>query len=427
MKVIDSQQFKQVICKIADQRSLVSINFLIAFTLTISFWTSFKVAAGNGFSTDYSKRLLTAVPKNLSTQTTVLDLSHNNIAELQTSDFHSLSRLRKLILSYNRIREFDFSVFQYNTNLEHLDVSHNNLQMLSCHPMLRLRHLDLSYNNYIAMPICPKTGKTLKLEYLGLSLKRIQKSDFHALAHLQLHTLFLDLENLSEYSSGNLLVFNTKNLHIALPQNSDFHLLSDLELNFTETLKLSKFNKKYTNDLRKFLLNIKKISPLLILNNVRCNWEGFIDILQTVWESTTETVVISNIPRLEVPNKVTFTQTKTSLKALIIRQITFTTYFSAPTVVALVAISVLCICLDIPWYLKMTWHWSQVKHRGWKRTPEHILKGIEFHAFISYSERDSDWVKNVLIPNLEKEDSSIRVCQHERNFVAGKSIKLELL
>nr|XP_020641886.1 toll-like receptor 6 isoform X3 [Pogona vitticeps] len=48
-----------------------------------------------------------------------------------------------------------------------------------------------------------------------------------------------------------------------------------------------------------------------------------------------------------------------------------------------------------------------------------ILSG---HPLSSLSEHDSDWVKNVLIPNLEKEDGSIRICQHKRNFVAGKSI-----
>ncbi|XP_010177220.1 PREDICTED: toll-like receptor 6 [Mesitornis unicolor] len=47
---------------------------------------------------------------------------------------------------------------------------------------------------------------------------------------------------------------------------------------------------------------------------------------------------------------------------------------------------------------------------------------LQFHAFISYSERDSLWVKNELIPNLEKGEGCVRLCQHERNFIPGKSI-----
>uniref|UniRef100_G1NRK6 TIR domain-containing protein n=1 Tax=Meleagris gallopavo TaxID=9103 RepID=G1NRK6_MELGA len=47
---------------------------------------------------------------------------------------------------------------------------------------------------------------------------------------------------------------------------------------------------------------------------------------------------------------------------------------------------------------------------------------LQFHAFISYSERDSLWVKNELIPNLEKGEGCIQLCQHERNFIPGKSI-----
>ncbi|XP_044273554.1 toll-like receptor 6 [Varanus komodoensis] len=679
----------------AENKSSGTCSFLCTCILTTAFWSIISTTAENVFKANYSKKQLVTVPMNLSTQTTVLDLSHNNITELQMSDFHSLSRLQTLILSYNRIREFDFSVFQYNTNLEHLDVSHNNLQMLSCHPMLRLRHLDLSYNNYTAMPICPKTGKTLKLEYLGLSLKRIQKSDFHALAHLQLDTLFLGLEYLSEYSSGNLPVFSAKNLQIVLPLNTEFRILLDLELNITENLQLSKIEQNQVSDLSTFLLMLNKNGRLqnLTVSNGQLSWECLLAVFKIVWQSTVEYFTVDDTTITEFSSE-PLHDIPTSVKALVINNAKFNNYLfdqkivyqsfsdmniefltivrtglvhmvcpskpsqftyinfsdnaltdsvfqgcnhltlletlvlqsnslkelrkvsamaalmqslkdldlsknllqyednrdkclwgemlvklnlssnvlsesvfwclpvniqildlqdnhisSVPkemielnnlkelhlafnklsalpgcghfrglqllnvesnlvasnsseflqscqnirtlkgghnpfmcscelrpfinlekqgsvefvgwpdlytcdypqqlkgtpltdfhvsevacnvtllmavvlivTVVALVAISVLCICLDIPWYLKMTWHWSQVKHRGWKRTPEHILKGIEFHAFISYSERDSDWVKNVLIPNLEKEDSSIRICQHERNFVAGKSI-----
>ncbi|XP_062991468.1 toll-like receptor 1 [Elgaria multicarinata webbii] len=694
MKVTNSHQFKQPTCTMAERRSSITNNFLSAFILTITFWTNIQSSMEHGLTTDYSGRYLVAIPNNIPAHRTVLDLSHNNISELQISDFRSLSKLQTLLLSYNLIRVLNLSVFQYNKDLQHLDVSHNNLQTLSCYPISSLRHLDLSYNNYAAMLLCTKFGKMLNLEYLGLSIRRMQKSDFSVLAHLQLDTLFLGLEDLSEYSSGNLPVFNAKSLQIALPQNTDLHVLLDLELSATKRLQLSKIQEKHINDLRTFLSNLNKHSTLrnLTLNNMQCNWDGFIDILQSVWESTTEYFVISNVPPLEVPNTMHFNQTATSIKALAIKQIPFTTFLSAPTnmyemfanmniaaltisdaglihmlcpskfsnftylcfsnnsltdtvfkkcnnltlletlilqsnqfkdltevslmttlmnslkyldmsknllwyngnkcewgenvvklnlssnvlsesvfrclpvniqmldlqdnqissvpmeiielnyleelnlasnkltalpgcghfrglkllniennsvlsqsseffqscqninilkgghnpfmcscelrrfinlekqgsieligwpdfyvceyphhlkgtllrdfhvselvcnvkllitvvliitVVFLLAVSFVCIYFDIPWYLKTMWHWSQAKHRIWKSKPEDMLDSIQFHAFISYSEHDSDWVKNVLIPNLEKEDTSIRICQHERNFIAGKSI-----
>ncbi|KAM6402188.1 toll-like receptor 1 isoform 1-T3 [Pluvialis apricaria] len=92
------------------------------------------------------------------------------------------------------------------------------------------------------------------------------------------------------------------------------------------------------------------------------------------------------------------------------------------TLVLVAVVAFLCIYLDVPWYMRMTWRWTQTKRRAWQNHPEEQEMVLQFHAFISYSERDSLWVKNELIPNLEKEEGCIQLCQHERNFIPGKSI-----
>ncbi|NWY63437.1 TLR1 protein, partial [Chionis minor] len=92
------------------------------------------------------------------------------------------------------------------------------------------------------------------------------------------------------------------------------------------------------------------------------------------------------------------------------------------TLVLVAVVAFLCICLDVPWYVRMTWQWTQTKRRAWHNQPEEQETVLEFHAFISYSERDSLWVKNELIPNLEKGEGCVQLCQHERNFIPGKSI-----
>ncbi|NXG44345.1 TLR6 protein, partial [Psilopogon haemacephalus] len=88
--------------------------------------------------------------------------------------------------------------------------------------------------------------------------------------------------------------------------------------------------------------------------------------------------------------------------------------------VALVAF--LCIYLDVPWYVRMSWQWTRTKRRARHDRPQEQETSLHFHAFVSYSERDSLWVKNELIPNLEKGEGCIRLCQHERNFIPGKTI-----
>ena len=40
----------------------------------------------------------------------------------------------------------------------------------------------------------------------------------------------------------------------------------------------------------------------------------------------------------------------------------------------------------------------------------------------SYSAKNDIWVNKFLIPKLEKEDPKLKVCYHERDFAAGKSI-----
>ncbi|KFZ49437.1 Toll-like receptor 1, partial [Antrostomus carolinensis] len=92
------------------------------------------------------------------------------------------------------------------------------------------------------------------------------------------------------------------------------------------------------------------------------------------------------------------------------------------TLVLVAVVAFLCIFLDVPWYVRMTWQWTQVKRRAWHSYPEEQETVLQFHAFISYSERDSLWVKNELIPNLEKGEGCVQLCQHERNFIPGKSI-----
>ncbi|XP_071412744.1 toll-like receptor 6 [Pithys albifrons albifrons] len=92
------------------------------------------------------------------------------------------------------------------------------------------------------------------------------------------------------------------------------------------------------------------------------------------------------------------------------------------TLVLVAVVAFLCLYLDVPWYVRMTWQWTQTKRRAQHNQPREQETVLQFHAFISYSERDALWVKNELIPNLEKGEGCVQLCQHERNFIPGKSI-----
>ncbi|XP_017282615.1 toll-like receptor 1 [Kryptolebias marmoratus] len=94
-----------------------------------------------------------------------------------------------------------------------------------------------------------------------------------------------------------------------------------------------------------------------------------------------------------------------------------------PAVVLISTVFFLCQHYDVPWYTGMIWRWTRAKHRARRRQvrPEDLI-GVEFHAFVSYSQHDADWVKNHLILNLEGPAGGLTICHHERNFVPGKTI-----
>ncbi|NXL44889.1 TLR1 protein, partial [Podilymbus podiceps] len=691
-------------------RPLTNI-YVFACVFTFMLWNNIHPTVENEFIANYSSSLLTDVPKNIPVHTHVLDLSHNRISGLSISEFISLSDLQVLNLSHNLIMELDFSVFIFNEDLEYLDLSHNNILKVYCQTLAFLRHLDLSYNKFTALPICQEFGNMFRLEYLGLSAMMIRRSDFRYVMHLQLHTVFLTLEDFSLYEPQSLTALNTKSLHIvfAANQNFSFSLLYD-GMSTSENLKI--INLRYTLKYKDFpspsLTLLKKIkTTALMLDTVDLEWTIILQIFLLIWYSPVENLTVRNLtfrgplgelneykflpllrsleqliflggsmkvltlkhirnkvyyfnqeilyrqfsemnianltiydaymPHMLCPNRTSSFQylnfshnaltdelfqncgTLTDLKLLILQrnkleslpkvsymtsrmkslkyldissnllrhdgahvqcqwaeslseldlssnQLTDAVFECLPvnikkldlqnnqitsvpkgmaelkslkelnlalnrladlpgcsgftsleflniemnliltpsadffqncprvkklqaglnpfkcscelqdfirlerqpggklfgwpaayvceypedlrgtqlkdfhltelacnttlllvtalllTLVLVAVVAFLCIYLDVPWYVRMTWQWTQTKRRAWHNHPEEPETALQFHAFISYSERDSLWVKNELIPNLEKGEGCVQLCQHERNFIPGKSI-----
>ncbi|XP_073495357.1 toll-like receptor 2 [Phyllobates terribilis] len=79
----------------------------------------------------------------------------------------------------------------------------------------------------------------------------------------------------------------------------------------------------------------------------------------------------------------------------------------------------LCYRFDVPWYLRATCQIIQSKYRSKK---DQETREYAYHAFISYSYSDADWVRGVLLPRLENSNPPYRVCIHERDFLPGRWI-----
>ena len=73
---------------------------------------------------------LTEVPSNIPSNTTVLDLSNNNITVLKADSFNNLTDLRELRLSHNHLRDIQNGSFNGLVNLQILSLSFNCLTLL---------------------------------------------------------------------------------------------------------------------------------------------------------------------------------------------------------------------------------------------------------------------------------------------------------
>ncbi|NWW97277.1 TLR10 protein, partial [Rhynochetos jubatus] len=304
-------------------RALTS-TYVFASVLTLTLWNNIQPTVENEFIANYSSSLLTNVPKNIPVRTHVLDLSHNRISRLSISEFISLSDLRVLNLSHNLITELDFSVFNVTEALEYLDLSHNTISNVHCQTLACLRHLDLSFNKFTAPPVCQEFENMFRLEYLGLSATMIRRSDFRYVIPLQLHTVFLTLENFSLYEPESLTALNTRRLHVvfAADQNFSFFLLYD-GMSTSENLQI--VNVRYTSSYKDFpsppLTLLEKIKTTsLMLDTVDLQWAIILQIFLLIWYSPVEHLTVRNLTfrgQVEVQNQYEFLPSLSSLEQII--------------------------------------------------------------------------------------------------------------
>ncbi|KAK5861722.1 hypothetical protein PBY51_017177 [Eleginops maclovinus] len=92
------------------------------------------------------------------------------------------------------------------------------------------------------------------------------------------------------------------------------------------------------------------------------------------------------------------------------------------TAAVILILMLICYIFDLPWYTKATYQIIRAKYRHHKEKAAGELENFTYHAFISYSHSDADWVRGQLLPSLENNKNPYRLCIHERDFMPGKWI-----
>ncbi|XP_067227253.1 leucine-rich repeat-containing G-protein coupled receptor 6 [Chanodichthys erythropterus] len=220
---------------------------------------------------DCSEQGLSSVPTDLSPLTSYLDLSMNNISEIQPNAFHNLHFLSELRLSGNHLRHIPGPVLQGLYNLKVLMLQNNQLERLPSEDPWELPNLlSLRLDANLIMEVPAKTLLGMRsLRHLWLddnALTEIPVSALNDLSSLQAMTLALNrITHIPDYAFrnlSNLVVLHLHNNMIrTLGQNcfEGLHSLETLELNF--------------NDLQEFPVGIRTLAKLQELgfhnNNIK--------------------------------------------------------------------------------------------------------------------------------------------------------------
>ncbi|XP_069487902.1 toll-like receptor 1 [Ambystoma mexicanum] len=329
-----------------------------------------------------------------------LNFAHNTLTDATFQDCHTLVRLESLILSWNKLTELSKVSFMVLNMplLQHLDISHNSLQYEmgdECQWPGSVLSVNLAANDLTdsVFRCLPTTIKKLDLQRNQIGYISAEIVQLLALEELNLASNRLkDLPDCRPFKS--LAMLNVAFNVLQSPSSEFLHSCKSVE-----TIEADNNPFQCDCDIREFVYQEKQTSARLT------KWPAS---YQCAYPETVKGTLLQD-----------FRISELSCNRTLLIVLVFIT-------VAVLALFLFCLCkyLDIPWYIKMLWQWTQTRHRNRIRSnrPQSLKQNFSFHAFISYSERDSSWVKECLLPNLEREDGSIQICRHERNFVAGKSI-----
>ncbi|XP_049742311.1 toll-like receptor 1 [Elephas maximus indicus] len=326
-----------------------------------------------------------------------LNLSNNLLTDEVFKNCTSLTALKTLILQMNQFKKLVniVNMTKDMKSLQQLDISQNSLRYENegnCFWTKSLLILNMSSNILTdsVFRCIPPSVTVLDLHHNRIVSIPQDVTSLEALEELNVAFNYLtDLPGCGTFSSLSVLII-------------DYNLVSHPSADFFYSCQKIRSIKAGNNpfqcscELREFIKNIGQISSEVV--------EDWPESYKCAYPDSYKGTQLQNFHMSQLSCNTT----------LLIVTIGVTVLFLA------VIVTFLCIYMDLPWYLRMVCQWTQARHRARNMSLKELQKNLQFHAFISYSGHDSVWVKNELLPNLEKED--IRICLHERNFVPGKSI-----
>ncbi|XP_068179057.1 toll-like receptor 18 isoform X2 [Antennarius striatus] len=305
--------------------------------------------------------------------------------KMNNNELTSLKDLSSLTREFQQLKVLDFSNNKlgsaeesrncvWQKNIKRLIAHHNQFvgEALHCLPTT-VQFLDLSYCDldYLDMTYFEKATELTELFLSGNKIKFIP-SEWKS-PSLQLLTL-----------DGNSFGLVSKESFEDMPQlshlragNNPYHCTCELHAFVQDTISEGKIN------LTDWPGNYRCYHPEAFLN----------------------TVIAKYFP----------SQVACDIRLVIIISV-------ATTAAVILILMLICYIFDLPWYTKATYQIIRAKYRAHKEKAAGESCAYTYHAFISYSHSDADWVRDQLLPCLENSKNPYRLCIHERDFMPGRWI-----
>ena len=318
---------------------------------------------------------LTALPVNISGDTTMMDLSGNVLPILKTGDIIDLHRLKELYINGSHVQNIVAGFMKAFPSLTYLDLGHNMLTKLfpeMFEGLDNLEALDLRFNRIEI--IVEKTFQSLtKLKALDISGNQLQ--------------------TISNYEFGTLSTLNR--IWIG---NNPWSCQCD-----------------YLMDMKNRTLAI--VDHIVDFKEVACiQFNNSVEVLQRY------PLIDIHLPDFCHNETVVYNHTRHET----VRETLDTASISVmASMLSLLVIGLVVFGL-VFWHRDFLKVWCFVKF-GWKFNFGKNTDDEDriYDAFVSYSSKDDDFVVRELVPHLEggpEGGARFRLCVHFRDFPVGASI-----
>ncbi|XP_070691130.1 toll-like receptor 21 [Pempheris klunzingeri] len=360
---------------------------------------------------------------------TTLDLGGNKITHFQPSGLDGLKSLSKFYLDGNNLKQIDASLYHvFQDTLTVLDLQSNQIRFLNEHisspfiNLTKLSDLKLDGQRPFGLTALPRSFfrglHSLKSLYLtNNNIFHLSSDAFDDLTGLH----FLSLDNccvgITQLQPG---VFkNLRNLTKLIVENMGIQNFSKEVFGNLTKLRTLQLNRNVMQHIQaEALERLPKLHYLDIRNTpLSCTCKN--SLLQN-WTLQNQNVQVVYLYNLMCPHdaKLKFYNFDTKVCYIDLGEYLF---FSTAAVIFLFTVTPL-LYVKLYWKIKYSYYvfcsWFSEQWRRFRDEEENY----KYDAFISYNSSDEQWVMDQLLPNLEGNGSSFKLCLHHRDFELGRDI-----